>query len=373
MEAPRSEKVRNRAHLRRILEDSLVTPEPDPRRISIDNEEDKSLKPKTYLIESNSSLKNIAGNGFELVPSEDNTLWNLVGHSYSSMPFFMYLDTLDPRYWVMHSVFYARESDAVIDSLVSKNETRLDYSWLSSDTLQNLGMERVATGFGISYSDIFTSGDEKSALAARVWGKEIPSVLAGLRNISHIKNQISLSSIAIKYITSAGHVNEDIFRHGKITAKGGDSVDNHLNLIASVKDYYSGLIRDVEKNYVIKYDYSDHYCTLQGSYSVIAFSQHATNLTRFAEVITSGSEPFRIWGVWRSIGENHIKIKGIDKHTNTPVELELMPDEMRVILGEGACGNIVMRLFTNIQASFDSNCTLKGLNDAYIISPHQTR
>ncbi len=373
MEAPpRSEKVRNRAELRRVLENSLVSPEPEKKKlVTVEGEEDRSVKPKTYLIESNTAIKNIAGNGYELIPTEDNTLWNL--RAYSSYgnptPFYLYIDTLDKRYWVVHSAFYARESDSVIDGLVSYNQSNLDYAWLSSDALQQLSIGMVPTGFGISYSDLFSQEDGNS-ISARFWASGIPDVLNGLRNIPNIKNQISLNSIALRYISTAGYVNEDIFRWGKVTAKGGDSVDNHFGLIASIKDYYSGLIQEIEDKYTTRYEYSENYCNLHGSYSVIEFSNPAPNLARFANILTAGSEPFRIWGIWRNISFDHIKVKALDQHTNTPIELEIMPDQMRVILGKGACGNIVTRLFTNIQASFDANCKLKGLDDAYIIRPH---
>ena len=71
--------------------------------------------------------------------------------------------------------------------------------------------------------------------------------------------------------------------------------------------------------------------------------------------------------MWRPITEEHLKVKGIDLHTNTPIELEIMPDMIRIILGEGACGNVATRLLTNIQANYDSNCQLKGVDDANII------
>jgi hypothetical protein len=59
-------------------------------------------------------------------------------------------------------------------------------------------------------------------------GREIPSVLRGLRKISQIENQIenqiSVRSMTLQHQVGAAYVNEDIFRHGKLTAKGGDSI-----------------------------------------------------------------------------------------------------------------------------------------------------
>jgi hypothetical protein len=370
MEGPASHKVNNRAELRSLLENRLIAPEDeDNGNFLSEDGERRSLKPKTYLIESNGKLGDVATNGYQLMPSNDKSLWNLLV-SDGRKPFFMYVDTLDPRFWIVHSTYYADESHAAVQSLVLNNHAKLDFTWFSSDALLDICRDKITTGFGINYTNAFAPKGEGSGLSARVWGRDIPSVLDGLRKISQIESQISVSSITLRNQVGVGFVNEDIFRYGKMTAKGGDSIDNHLNLIDTVKEYYKALIQDIERDYITRYSSTEHYCTLHGTYSVISFSHFVPNLKIFADVLTAGTDPFRIWGVWRAVTENHIRIHGIDQHTNTPVELELMPDEMRIILGEGACGNIVTRLFTNIQSRFDSNCSLKGLNDGYIIRPH---
>ncbi len=370
MQAPSQHKVKNRAELRSLLEDSLVSPEEEPEAIRIlTDDEDRSLKPKTYVIESNTDVATISQNGWPLEPSDDKTLWN-IPVSTSPDPFYVYLDTLDKRYWYVHSLYYAPTTDRFVNSFVSGSANHLDHVWLASDDLQTLTKDKTPLGFGLSYANVFASEEEGSGLSATHFGAEIREVLKGMRQIPPIRNQIALSSIRVGYQSNVGYVKEDIYRWGKMIAKKGDSIDTHLNLIDSVKDYYSKTINELESKYETKYNYSENYCTIEGSYSVIRFSTRIPNLTRLADLLTSGSKPFRIWGIWRPIDEGHIRLHGIDQHTNTPVQMELMEDELRIMLGEGACGNVVTRLFTNVQSGLDSNCELRGLDNDYIIKPH---
>ena len=336
-----------------------------------DEDEKRSVKPKTYLIESNSELKAIAANGYQLKASEDSTLWNIVCKDGPAQ-FYMYLDVLDPRYWKIHSVYYAGESDNAVESLISHNENHLDHLWLSSDSLEYLSRGKESTGFGISYDNLFVANaEELPSLSMRLWGGNVPSILKGLRGIGPIKNQISLSNIGIKFRAGKGFSKEDIYQKGKLTARGGTSIDSHLNLIDGIKEYYSGIISEIEQDYRMRFNYHKQYCTVEGTYSVIQFANSLSNLKEFAEILLSGSDPFRLWGMWKEVEKDFLRINAVDLHTNSPVKLELMKDEMRVILGEHTCGNAVTRLFTNIQNNFDSGCKLLGKDNAELIRPHQ--
>lgn len=332
-------------------------------------EEDRSLKPKTYIIESNTDVKTIIENGHQLQATEDRTLWNIRVDN-SQYPFYVYLDTLDERFWYIHSTNYAPSTDRFVRSFVSGSANHLDHVWLASDDLQILTKGKTPLGFGLTYADVFAGDEEGSGLSATHYGARIGEVLQGMREITPIKNQIALSNIRVGYDSNAGSVKEDIYKWGKMIAKKGDSVDAHLNLVESVRDYYSRTIEKVEKEYVTRFIYSEEHASVEGSYSVIHFSSDLKNLSRLADLLTSGSRPFRIWGLWRAVDEEQIKISGIDQHTNSPLQMELFRNELRVILNEGSCGNVVTRLFSNLQSGLDSNCELRGLDNGYIIKPH---
>jgi hypothetical protein len=77
------------------------------------------------LIESNGRLGDLTANGYELAPSDDESLWNILV-SDGRRWFYMYLDKLNPRFWPVHSAYCADESEPVIQSLVINNQARLD-------------------------------------------------------------------------------------------------------------------------------------------------------------------------------------------------------------------------------------------------------
>jgi hypothetical protein len=356
--------------MRDALENRLLTPEAEDESIEeLEEGEGKSIKPKTYLIESNNgNVQSLLREGVETTPTDDRTLWNISSTDPENR-FTVYLDTLNPRYWKIHSVYKARESNAFVRSLIREDGSKLDNFWLSSDSLDML-MGARGTAFGLKYRNVFEVDEESPRVSMSYWGRGTVDVLHALRGIPEIKTKVTLNKVGVDFLTDAGHVKTDIFKDGRLRARSGDSIESYLSEVELVVEYYSGVISNIERDYVVEYGYSENYCTIQGTYSVIEFSSPLASLTQFAETLTSGNEPFRIWGLWRQVDEDMIRIKGVDQHTNTPLELELMPSEMRVILGKGSCGNLVTRLLTNIQSHYDSNCSLKGLDSANLIRTH---
>ncbi|RLG30561.1 hypothetical protein DRO03_03940, partial [Methanosarcinales archaeon] len=63
--------------------------------------------------------------------------------------------------------------------------------------------------------------------------------------------------------------------------------------------------------------------------------------------------PFRLWGVIHDRDDEFLRIAGVDTHTGDKFNMDLMPDYARVYLPKNACGNVIFRLYTNIQHSLD--------------------
>jgi hypothetical protein len=123
------------------------------------------------------------------------------------------------------------------------------------------------------------------------------------------------------------------------------------------------------------YDARNHYCTIDGTYSVIQYPEgvYLNDIRSFSDILSNGRLPFRIWGLKRSISDNHVKIDGVDLHNNSSsIELEVFPDAVRVILEKNKdnCGNVATRLFSHIQSYFASNAELLGLKHTDLIGPY---
>ncbi|MCL5068903.1 MAG: hypothetical protein M1368_11220, partial [Thaumarchaeota archaeon] len=257
---------------------------------------------------------------------------------------------------------------------ITLNENRLDRFWLSSKSLDSVSGENKSSGFGLRYFDYF-SADKKGRpkLSVRLWSGNIEAILTGLRDIPEIRKRIALYRIGLQL----GDENEDISSNGRISLRSGKSVHSHLSFAEETVKYYSSIIDTIETQYVLRYNagHDQTSATVDGSYCFIELSKDKDgntinpipNLRAFAQLLTSGNDPFRIFGASRQVTENLVKVKGIDQHTQSPIELEILPDKIRIILGEDVCGNIVTRLFTNFQNYFDSGCKLKGLDNSELI------
>lgn len=363
--------IANRKELRNVLENSLKI---------TDDEEDEfkaDKKPKSFIIESNMG-DNLAFNTeaptkASIFNTDDSSLKKLNITAENREPLLMYLDTSDKRFWIIHSLHSSSMSEKAILDLVSYNPSLLDFPWLSSTSLQQISKLGKETGFSLKFENQFlekndeTYEDKLQKVSMRFWGGQSNEIINDLKNNPKIRQGISLSSVGIKYRTESGFIKENISYLGKFVAMKGDSVDSHFNLINKVKTQYSEIIKSIEENYRMDIVKMESGFKLTGNCMLIEFKKSIEDLNLFVDKLTSCNFPFRLWGVWDFLEDDYVKIKAIDLHTCHKVNIELTKDWMRIYLPQGSCGNVVSRLFTNLQRHFDSDVILRGNDDERIV------
>ena len=357
--------IKNRKELRKVLENSLVLPEEEERLV------DK--KPKTFIIESN-----MGGNlnfnkespiQTNIIDTEDTTLKKLKLITKDNKILEFYLDISDKRFWLLHSLEEASLSSRVVHKLVDFNPSLLDFPWFSSTALEEIGSFGKETGFNLKFENEFLeNGDEDyeenlKQISMRFWGGRSNDILKDLKENNKLSKGIALSSLDLKYKEETGYVKEKINYNGKFVAIKGNSIDSHFNLINKIKKKYSNFLSKIEDEYRMNYEKTNLGFKINGSYTLIEFKREIEDLKLFADILTSCSKPFRLWGVWDFLDEDYIKIKGIDLHTMHKVNIELTKNWMRIFLPIESCGNVIARIFTNLQRHFDSNITLRGNED----------
>jgi hypothetical protein len=77
-----------------------------------------------------------------------------------------------------------------------------------------------------------------------------------------------------------------------------------------------------------------------------------------ASSIFRPAKPFRLFGLYSRSDDNRVDVEAIDLHTGDPLSVEITPQWMRVYLPRGSCGNVVARLFTNLQHALHSDIEL---------------
>ena len=363
--------IQNRLELRHLLENSLKSNEEEKdEEINIDK------KPKSFIIESNLGKSILFHKEIplqiNLINTKDDSL-KLLTLKSEKLNANYYLDINDKRFWILHSIDSSNVAGNLIHKFVTLNHSNLDFPWLSSNSLEKASQLGKETGFSLRFNNKFiTESDENyedklQKISMRFWGGQSLNVINNLRKDSNINQGISLSTIGLKYRTDMGFVKSNISFNAKFVAMKGDSIDTYFNLVNRVKEKYKCFLNILEKNYRLGYEEKEKGFKLSGGYTLIKFEKEIENMKSFIEVLTSCSTPFRLWGVWTKLEKNYYKIKGIDLHTNHKINLEITPNWMRIFLPKESCGNVISRLFTNLQHYFDSQIELWGNDDEKIM------
>ncbi len=328
---------------------------------------------KTYIVESNLptvfDIPKVNGYKTEILKTEDNTLFILKVQNRRKSGIF-YIDTLNPRFWFIHTINKSEFTDSFINKFVTSTVNGLDYPWLPIQFLEGLGKEEQFRGFSLKYADKFVDADEDVApietLSMKLWGNTAQKVLEILRKDENLRHAVALSGIGIKhFINHDDFVISDITFQGKFTARG-TSIDAYFYIIKKVQKNYEEKIRLIEGN-SISISYINKGFRLSGQPMVIILKKEIEDFRSFLNHLLSSKIPFRLWGIYKFLDKDFVKINAVDIHTGHELNLEATPEWIRIYLPQRSCGNTVLRLFTNIQHYYDSDAILEvGENERVV-------
>lgn len=374
IEEPR---IRNRRELHQFLE-WVMTKTYELEREYQHLEEDVNMV-KSYIIESHTPLTalEVAGYNVSIAKTEDPTLCVVKFRKKNAEKFStLYIDTVNERYWTIHTV----EKSAVVDPFIDKiarNEIKKDYIWFPSQYLERFKEKGFPCGITIQYSELI--GDKKKTignLSMKLWGSAAGDVLELFRELSKIKvsdthphvqeicEELSysspLSGIGIKYLVGdTQFVVDDIAYKGKFTARGGNSIDGHLFLLRSAKEDYSTTITYIEEEIAMGFTKGSPLIP-RGHPLTIVLTRPIDDLNSFSHELMSCRYPFRFLGFPRYEFNDFVALTGVDLHTGGKINLELSQNWIRLYLMKGSCGNTIARFYSVVQHNYDSNATLEG-------------
>ena len=330
---------------------------------------------KTYIIESNlssvSEIPRVEDYETSVSETKDKTLHVLTVKNQRGVGVF-YVDTLNPRFWIFHTVSKSEFSDFYINKLVVSIMNGLDYPWLPIQFLEEIGAGEHLRGFSLRYEDEFTSADEHEGivpvktLSMKLWGNTASRVLEILRRDEELAYAVALSGIGIKHFANHDeYVIDDITFQGKFTARG-TSIDAHFYVVRNVQRKYEEKLKLIEEHAISMLP-TERGVEISGQPLTIVLKKPIENLTTFLDTLLSSKTPFRLWGLSKFMDKDFVRVNAVDLHTSHELNLEVTPNWIRIYLPEGSCGNTVLRLFTNIQHYYDSNAELEGAEDERII------
>lgn len=352
----------NRKELSEHLESVMASSQ---ERLEEEGElEYKQFLLKTYLIESSvidiHQIQSPEGYNLKIQKTNDKTLQILKVQKNSSTATF-YVDTVNPRYWLFHTVDSYRFTNPFIHNYVTSVMNGLDHLWLPTNFMIELSRKDNFRGFSLKYKEEFTLIDDKKPvenLSMKLWGEAAPHVLQTLKKDKDLKNSIAISGIGIKHSANGGFAIDDITSWGKFTAKG-TSIDDHYFVVRDVQTRYSEKINLIE-NAWLEYSKDEIGIRFSGEPLTIIFDKKIKNIPDFLNELLASRKPFRLWGIYKILNEEFVKVVGIDLHTGHKINLEITNEWIRIYLPKGSCGNTVLRLLTNIQHHYDSEAILES-------------
>jgi len=327
----------------------------------------KPTELKTYLIENNSELFqefytedlqiNIDQTGLDHVK-----ILTLTDQRDSGNRLQFYLDKSDKRFLVFHTFDLAKQVSPLIRRLIHSEKFEFDNAWLSSNLLKDIS-KRAGNhdhGFSIDHKDYFQKDepeDDEESIKPDTFsrldisGKQSEKILQLLKKDKEIEQIMGYEKITIGRGTEYNGVIDDLEYSGRFRVVKGKSIDDHMSLVNMVKKDYTREIQEVEK---FRLYGNSNTKSIEGKPFDFVFERRVDDWDLFLSRIFNAKSPFRIWGIKSKIGDGFYRILGVDAHTGHPLDVEVMDNLFRVYLPEGSCGNVITRLFVNLQRFFDS-------------------
>jgi hypothetical protein len=300
--------------------------------------------------------------------TDDPTLHQLFVGSRKSE---FWVDSLDERFWILHSTEESSISDAALRSLVLKTP-RLDLAWLPTSQLDSWTSElgsrqQITARFGMARSALSEDSLSEEALENGLLLKLAASADVSTRWNDFRTAELTASSMAMWSCRVVRRNQDqvavdDVNAMGKITARG-DSFLMHTEIVASIRNRYSAMIRTWEQAFCLRWvsAHSDSGILPVGVPAELKFpeAREEAELVRLIEVMFNCTDPFRLYGVPVRRGEGAFVVKGVDLHTGDKVDFEITRSMIRAYLASDGCGNVLARLTTNLQQFHDARMELR--------------
>lgn len=299
-------------------------------------------------------------------PTDDTTLHRLY---VGARRIEFFVDTLAPRFWILHSVAESSESDASIRSLAMRT-AKMDLAWLPTDQLEHWTGE-----VGIRTQMMARAGMARPSISEETISEDILAngFLLRLSSTADIserwrafrQNPLTDQSMALWMCRVVRGDDDriaidDVNATGKFTARG-DSFRTHSEIVAHVRNRYGKMIEDWETRHRIGWIDSGRGLLPTGVPAEIVFSEARSEeeIEALLALMFDAADPFRLYGVPVRIRSGGFVVNAVDLHTGDKLNFEINARLMRIYLSGDACGNVLARLLTNLQQFYDARLKLE--------------
>ncbi len=314
---------------------------------------------KTNIIEANCTIMDIPLNFSEytidIEQTQDKFLYIMIVNRGNDQ-ITLYIDTFFNRFWKIYSI----EESITLKNFIEQFTNyllKIDSLWMPHQMITDIERDYINVGFSMKFKQEVLKDDELleddiSQLTMRLWSKgskpakEIVNLLKE-NNYPITKTSTRLLSLEDNNILFL----DEVFYDGKITVSKGTDIEEHIHFVDRVIDGYSEKMNRLEDDRMYL-ESTQGGLKAQGYPFELKFSKKQ-NIEKVSTKLINSTKPFRIWGVPYSQDDEFIRIAGVDMHTGDKFDMDLMPEYARIYLPRNACGNLIFRLYTNIQHSLD--------------------
>ncbi|MGI8483620.1 MAG: hypothetical protein ACR2OU_05100 [Thermomicrobiales bacterium] len=287
-----------------------------------------------------------------------------------------YLDSLDPRFWVLHTTAPASAADVTVRKLVHRTRL-LDSVWLPTHEFENW-IGEISSPRRMTAKFALNTGIYRDSIPEEELGNDsmlfsigsVGNVLERWRRFREIDELSSMQALWSARGVRRSSPDDDIFSLEEVTAAGkvtvrGNSFLHHEAFLRDLQERYRSLITGWENSFRLGWKQSDsrkYGVTPTGSVAEVywPFEMDTSDQESLLSVMFNCGEPYRLYGIPQDQGRSRYSIRAVDLHTGDKLDIELLPTHIWVYLSENACGNVLARLLTNLQHYHDARTALNG-------------
>jgi len=274
-----------------------------------------------------------------------------------------WIDTANPRFWLLHSKTKAAPTRQALRRLVAHNP-RLDVAWLPRDQMRRVQHSSNPFGFRLGFDerlfyerrDVTQLEEATHKLSVEHAGVGAEAMYGLLENSDVTRRALAVAEVAFWESTERGGQILRLTRDGRLQSQG-PSLDSHLGAAHRLLGGYGRFIRGLERAFGLRLSEADNGdVTIEGRpLGLEAAKPEGFDFEQLVGRLVSGVEPFRLLGSVDWQDEDLAWVEAVDLHTGSSVRMDLTPDWIRMYLGEGHCGNTLARFVTNLQRSYNAD------------------
>ena len=155
----------------------------------------------------------------------------------------------------------------------------------------------------------------------------------------------------------------DVKFNGKVKSYG-TSIGMHRKVLIDLKKKYEDKLLELEQ-YRFKWNPEN---ILEGEPLYFVFKSSLEEiLPQFLEKMFDGTVPFRLLGIVSQTGKYEYIAHVVDLHVGEKFVLQIFPDMLLVYLSEEVCANSILRLYTNLQHTLNTEVSVEDDSERKIL------